>query len=94
MVHPFAGLSSSEEDAFDDDSFDNDQYQGQGPEEETVFGVPPAQRQATAASRGPGGQRSKLLGEDLLQDTIGIGSAMAVAGRVEESPTPYPGPRG
>jgi DASH complex subunit ASK1 len=95
MVHPFAGMSSSEGDAFDDDSFDNDQYQGQeGPEEETVFGVPPAQRQATAASRGPAGQQLKLLGEDLLQDTIGIGSAMAMAGRVEESPTPYPGPRG
>jgi len=97
MVHPFAGMSSSEGDAFDDDSFDNDQYQGQdGPEEETVFGVPPAQRQATAApaSRGSGGKQLKLLGEDLLQDTIGIGSAMAMAGRVEESPTPYPGPRG
>jgi DASH complex subunit ASK1 len=94
MVHPFAGMSSSEGDAFDDDSFDNDQYQDQeGPEEETIFGVPPAQRQATAASRGPG-QQLKLLGEDLLQDTIGIGSAMAMAGRVEESPTPYPGPRG
>jgi len=95
MVHPFAGMSSSEGDAFDDDSFDNDQYQG--PEEETVFGVPPAQRQAAAAPtdrRGTGGQQLKLLGEDLLQDTIGIGSAMAMAGRVEESPTPYPGPRG
>jgi DASH complex subunit ASK1 len=98
MVHPFAGMSSSEGDAFDDDSFDNDQYQGQErPEEETVFGVPPAQRQAAAppaANRGVGGQQLKLLGEDLLQDTIGIGSAMAMAGRVEESPTPYPGPRG
>jgi DASH complex subunit ASK1 len=97
MVHPFAGMNSSEGDAFDDDSFDNDQYQGQEhPEEETVFGVPPAQRQAAAlpAGRGRGGQQLKLLGEDLLQDTIGIGSAMALAGRVEESPTPYPGPRG
>ena len=96
MVHPFAGMSSSEGDAFDEDSFD-DQYQNQeGPEEETVFGVPPAQRQAAAApaaGRGPGGQQLKLLGEDLLQDTIGIGTAMAMAGRVEESPTPYPGLR-
>jgi DASH complex subunit ASK1 len=91
MVHPFAGMNTAEGDAFDDDSFDNDQYQNQeGQEEETVFGVPPAQRQAAGAR----GQRLKLLGEDLLQDTIGIGSAMAMAGRVEESPTPYPGPRG
>jgi len=95
LVHPFAGMSSAEGDGFDDDSFDDDMYQGQqGQEEETVFGVPPAQRQAAAGARGLAGQQLKLLGEDLLEDTIGIGTQMARAGRVEESPTPYIGPRG
>lgn len=91
MVHPFAGMSSSEGDAFDDDSFDDDHQEAHGGlEEETVFGVPPAQRQAAAAPRVQG---LRMLGEDLLQDTIGIGAAMTLAGRVEESPTPYTGPR-
>lgn len=97
MIHPFAGMSSSEGDGFEDDSFDDDQYEGQrGPEEETIFGVPPAQRQAAVPSnaRGLGGQQLRLLGEDLLEDTIGIGVQMARAGRIEESPTPYPGSRG
>jgi DASH complex subunit ASK1 len=95
LVHPFAGMSSAEGDGFDDDSFDDDPYQGQqGQEEETIFGVPPAQRLASAGSRAPAEQQLKLLGEDLLQDTIGIGMQMARAGRVEESPTPYVGPRG
>ena len=70
-----------------------------GGEEETVFGVPPAQRlaqqqqqlaQAQMAMHGGG---LRMLGEDLLQDTIGIGQQMALAGRVEESPTPW-NPRG
>lgn len=90
MVHPFAGMSSSEGDGFEDDSFDDDYVGEGGPQEETVFGVPPAQRAAAAPPR----QHLHLLGEDLLQDTIGIGQQLAMAGRVEESPTPYPGPRG
>lgn len=94
MVHPFAGMSSGEGDGFDDDSFDDDMYHGeQVQEEETVFGVPPAQRQAAAASS-HAGQQLTLLGEGLLEDTIGIGMQMARAGRVEESPTPYIAPRG
>ena len=72
---------------FDDDSFDDVGY-GEG-EEETVFGVPPAQR-----LQQQGGQ-FRMLGEDLLQDTIGIGAQMQMAGRVEESPTPWnPNARG
>ena len=90
MVHPFSDMRSSEGDGFEDDSFDDDFVGQDGQQEETVFGVPPAQRAATAGPR----QHLHLLGEDLLQDTIGIGQQLAMAGRVEESPTPYPGPRG
>ncbi|KIJ66465.1 hypothetical protein HYDPIDRAFT_129352 [Hydnomerulius pinastri MD-312] len=94
-VHPFArALEAGEEDGFDDsfDSADGDGYgygvhQGGhgGVEEETVFGIPPAQRQQAARGHG----QLRLLGEDLLQDTIGIGSQLAKVGRVEESPTPF-----
>ncbi|KAI1785542.1 hypothetical protein LXA43DRAFT_1037578 [Ganoderma leucocontextum] len=74
-------------DGFDDDSFDDGQFDGQG-EEETVFGVPPAQRLAQQQMAQSG---LRMLGQDLLQDTIGIGQQMALAGRVEESPTPWNG---
>jgi len=76
-------MSSSEGDAFDDDSFDNDQYQGQGPEEETVLVYHLHSDRQQPLVEALEGQQLKLLGEDLLQDTIGIGSAMAMAGRVE-----------
>jgi DASH complex subunit ASK1 len=84
-VHPFAG--GMEDDGFDDDdSFDGFDGNAGGGDfvEETVFGVAPAQRiaaqAAAAAQRQQGGLR--MLGEDLLQDTLNIGA------RVEESPTP------
>ncbi|RPD62576.1 hypothetical protein L226DRAFT_568682 [Lentinus tigrinus ALCF2SS1-7] len=77
-------ITADDGDAFDDDdSFDDPAY-AEG-EEETVFGVPPAQRLRQQAQ----GSGLRMLGEDLLQDTIGIGAQMAVAGRVEESPTPW-----
>lgn len=88
-VHPFARAVEDDGDGFDD-SFDSVDGDGDGDDdslgiqEETVFGIPPAQRKH---GRGPGELR--LLGEDLLQDTIGIGSQLAKAGRIEESPTPY-----
>ncbi|KAG2155755.1 hypothetical protein DEU56DRAFT_769025 [Suillus clintonianus] len=84
-VHPFARAVEDEGDGFDD-SFDSVDDDGQSLEvqEETVFGIPPAQRK-----HGRGPSELRLLGEDLLQDTIGIGSQLAKAGRVEESPTPY-----
>ncbi|KAG2358797.1 hypothetical protein BDR07DRAFT_1452585 [Suillus spraguei] len=84
-IHPFARAVEEDGDGFDDsfDSIDGD-GDGLGVQEETVFGIPPAQRKHR---RGPGELR--LLGEDLLQDTIGIGSQLAKAGRIEESPTPY-----
>ncbi|KII94311.1 hypothetical protein PLICRDRAFT_423609 [Plicaturopsis crispa FD-325 SS-3] len=92
-IHPFArGYSEDEQgDGFDDDSFE-DEYERPGGEEETLFGVPPAQRLQQANARG--GQL-RLLGENLLADTIGIGAAMARTGTVEESPTPWAGgPKG
>lgn len=78
-VHPFARAVEGEGDGFDD-SFDS--ADGDVPEE-TVFGIPPARRHHGRPSE------LRLLGEDLLQDTIGIGAQLAKAGRVEESPTPY-----
>ncbi|CDO69879.1 hypothetical protein BN946_scf184884.g38 [Trametes cinnabarina] len=86
-IHPFlVGVQEGDDmDAFDDDSFDDPAYGPDG-EEETLFGVPPAQRLQQQAQQA--GQ-FRMLGEDLLQDTIGIGSQMAMAGRVEESPTPW-----
>ncbi|RDB28734.1 hypothetical protein Hypma_016097 [Hypsizygus marmoreus] len=79
-VQPFA--ISVEDDGFED-SFDDDMYDGP-PQEETLFGVPPRQReeQERLVQRGDG---LRMLGEDLLQDTMGIG---ALSGRVDESPTP------
>jgi len=88
-VHPFGG--SVENDGFDDsydDSFDG--LVGEVPEE-TLFGVPPSQRmlsQQRVQSRGDSGDGLRLLGEDLLQDTIGIGAQIALNGGVEETPTP------
>lgn len=84
-VHPFARAVEDDEDGFDDsfDSVDGDAG-GLEVQEETVFGIPPAQRK-----HGRGPAELRLLGEDLLQDTIGIGSQLAKAGRIEESPTPY-----
>lgn len=92
-MHPLAHVIGNEigdEDGFDDDSFDDPAYQQEG-EEETLFGVPPAQRlQAQAQAQ----HNLRMLGEDLLQDTMGIGAQMAAAGRVEESPTPWGGRAG
>ncbi|KAI0647877.1 hypothetical protein C8Q79DRAFT_952374 [Trametes meyenii] len=88
-VNPFfAAQDMGDVDAFDDDSYDDDGAYGPDGEEETVFGVPPAQRLQQQAQQQQAGQL-RMLGEDLLQDTIGIGSQMVMAGRVEESPTPW-----
>ncbi|KAF9469655.1 hypothetical protein BDZ94DRAFT_1206358 [Collybia nuda] len=94
-VHPFA--MGVDDDGFDD-SFDDDLYDGNAlgdAEEETLFGVPPNQRiHAQARMRAGGGNPVdglRMLGEDLLQETIGIGTQIAMSGRVEESPTPASG---
>lgn len=90
-VHPFArALEGGDGDGFDD-SFDSEggyeAGQGEDPSvvtEETVFGIPPAQRRQQGSEPG----QLRLLGEDLLQDTIGVGGIAKVRG-MEESPTPY-----
>ncbi|KAH8094634.1 hypothetical protein BXZ70DRAFT_896723 [Cristinia sonorae] len=82
LAHVIGGNAGDDEDGFDDDSFDDPVYQQEG-EEETLFGVPPAQRQAQAQV-----QNLRMLGEDLLQDTMGYEARI---GRVEESPTPWGG---
>jgi DASH complex subunit ASK1 len=94
-VHPFAmGVEDTEY----DDTFDDDMYEGGAradqPDEETLFGVPPQQRiraaqvQRLGQGHGQEQQGLRMLGEDLLQDTIGIGAQIAMRGSVEESPTP------
>ncbi|KAL6307794.1 hypothetical protein BKA93DRAFT_726870 [Sparassis latifolia] len=78
-VHPFARMDV--EDSFDDDSFEDTACAGE-PEEETVFGVPPSQRLRT--------QNLRMMGQGLFEETIGIANQMAAAGRVDETPTPFP----
>ncbi|PCH34186.1 hypothetical protein WOLCODRAFT_135554 [Wolfiporia cocos MD-104 SS10] len=84
-VHPFArGMPAGDDDGFDDDSFDEPHYTSTGEqEEETLFGVPPAQRLRMLQQRNAG---VSMMGADLLQDTIGIGAQVGP----EETPTPYP----
>jgi hypothetical protein len=90
-VHPFArarALSAQGDVVEYDDSFDSldggDRDEGERVPEETVFGVRPAEREAALP-------QLRMLGEDLLQDTLGIGTQLARAGRIEESPTPWGG---
>ncbi|KAG6841716.1 hypothetical protein C0991_007602 [Blastosporella zonata] len=85
-IHPFA--VNVDDDGFDD-SYDDDMYDRLSGEvqEETLFGVPPRQRESqrrlnTGSYPGDG---LRMLGEGLLEDTIGIGTQI---GRFEESPTP------
>ena len=102
-IHPFA--MSVEDTAFDD-TFDDDMYDNRArvdqPDDPTLFGVPPQQRMRAAQAQRLGegqehlgqGQQGqpelRMLGEDLLEDTIGIGVQVARRGSVEESPTPAP----
>ncbi|KAG5733782.1 DASH complex subunit ask1 [Termitomyces sp. T112] len=87
-VHPFAGSVENDgfDDSYDDEMFDHLHGEVQ---EETLFGVPPQQRMQAQQRSNPGnaGQGLRMLGEDLLQDTIAIGSQID---RIENSPTPAP----
>lgn len=72
-----------------DDSLDDDRFMGPGQEEETIFGAAPAQRlQRFQAMGGVQGNQLRMMGEDLLEDTIGYGAQIAAAGGVQETPTP------
>jgi len=51
--------------------------------EETVFGLRPAERNEAVRLQ----PQLRMYGEDLLQDTMGIGTRLARAGRIEESLT-------
>jgi len=88
-VHPFArGVEGAELEV--DDSFDDDSMLvgGGGFQEETLFGVPPAERLRAEQLRVAGQGQFHLPGQELLEDTIGIGAQFARTGRVEETPTP------
>jgi DASH complex subunit ASK1 len=80
-VHPFARASVHGD--YEDDSFDSlEGGEGEEMPEETVFGL----RSAEAARPQP---QLRMYGEELLQDTMDIGTRLARAGRIEESPTPW-----
>lgn len=85
-VHPFARVRASAYGEDDDDSFDS--LEGGEEEEvpeETVFGLRPAERDEAARLQ----PQLRMYGEELLEDTMGIGTRLARAGRIEESPTPW-----
>ena len=70
-----------EDDGFDDeDSFDGFVPAEGNFEEETVFGVTPGERERMHA------QGLKMMGRELLEDTIGMGAQVAPG--AEDSPTP------
>lgn len=82
-VHPFARAIHGE---YEDDSFDSlEGGEGEEMPEETVFGLRPAERDEAARLQ----PQLRMYGEELLQDTMGIGTRLARAGRIEESPTPW-----
>jgi len=82
-VHPFARAVHGE---YEDDSFDSlEGGEGEEMPEETVFGLRPAERDEAAHLQ----PQLRMYGEELLQDTMGIGTRLARAGRIEESPTPW-----
>ena len=78
-IHPFA--NAVEDDGFDDDdSFDGFVPAGGNFQEETVFGVTPGERERIHA------EGLRMMGRDLLEDTIGMGAQVATG--AEDSPTP------
>ena len=85
-IHPFARARASALGEYEDDSFDSldGEEEGDVPEE-TVFGLRPAERNEAVRLQ----PQLRMYGEDLLQDTMGIGTRLARAGRIEESPTPW-----
>lgn len=84
-VHPFARAAAGVVDDGFDDSFDDS-----GPEEETVFGMRPAER-AARDSEAAAMARFRMHGVEPVQDTIGIAQSLDALGK---SPTPWTGQRG
>ena len=87
-VHPFARARASAHGEYEDDPFDSldgEEVGGEGTPEETVFGLRPAERNEVARLK----PQLRMYGKDLLQDTMGIGTRLARAGRIEEGPTPW-----
>lgn len=90
-VHPFARAMSASVDGADeydddDDSFDDADH-AESTQEETLFGVPPAQRlaQQAAQARRMAEGHLRMHGQELLEDTIGMGAHRAQ----DETPTPW-----
>ena len=85
-VYPFARARASVHGDYEDDSFDSlEGGEGEETPEETVFGLRPAEHNEAARLQ----PQLRMYGEELLQDTMGIGTRLARAGRIEESPTPW-----
>lgn len=85
-VHPFARAHASVHGDYEDDSFDSlEGGDGEEMPEETVFGLRPAEPNEAARLH----PQLRMYGEELLQDTMDIGTRLARAGRIEESPTPW-----
>jgi DASH complex subunit ASK1 len=85
-VHPFARVRASVHGDYEDDSFDSlESGEEEEMPEETVFGLRPAEHNEAARLQ----PQLRMYGEELLQDTMGIGTRLARAGRIEESPTPW-----
>ncbi len=84
-VHPFARARAFTHGEYEDDSFDSLDGEAEEIPEETVFGLRPAERNEAARLQ----PQLRMYGEELLQDTMDIGTRLARAGRIEESPTPW-----
>ncbi|ESK85121.1 dash complex subunit ask1 [Moniliophthora roreri MCA 2997] len=80
-VHPFArGTNINLDDSFDDDSYEAD-MRGASPSQETLFGVPPGQREQ---------RHLQLHGGNVFDDTI-EGLTEQIGQQVANSPTPAGG---
>ncbi|KAK1218326.1 DASH complex subunit ask1 [Marasmius sp. AFHP31] len=89
-VHPFAraiSIDDNFDDSFDDDSYEADMRGAEmQPTEETLFGVPPGQREQQHAMRD-----LRMLGGNFNMDTSGLTEQI---NNVADTPTPAGGTRG
>ena len=75
------GMMPLAQDGFAEDFFEDDSFDGGPVEEETVFGVPPMEREARLRA-----QQFKMLGTDLFEE---IGEQRDARGFMDETPTPW-----